>query len=188
MAKRRKKNNQKRVEVVEDTPVRIEGKRISKPNLTTRNPYRVRQEDMEEAIFRPKMQEGVLSHRASVIGDAIVYTAFGKNDDEDEEGNPLLWDFEYKDDEGGVLPAEDRDEAYAKVVQSDTGESYFIKKGPGGFFNPTGMFSEGNANKKRLGMQQWQYFRVNKKVFTYYLTFLRTKNVAWLKNAEREAV
>ena len=93
------------------------------------------------------------------------------------------------DDSDEVTVAEDRDEAYAKIVDSDTGRAYFIKRGPGGhFFNPLGLFTEGNAGKRRLGENVWKYARVNRKVFDLYLHFLRTKNQAWLNNAEREGV
>lgn len=179
MAKRTKKNKDSEVETV--------GVRINKPSPTTTNSYRVRQSDIQGAIYRPNEQKEILSNRASVIGEATVFTMAGKEDDTDENNNPVLWDLEYEDSNEVVL-AEDRNEAYAKVVESDTGRAYFIKRGNNGhFYNPIGLYSEGNSDKKRLGLNEWKFERVNRKVFDFYLSFLRSKNKAWLVNAEREA-
>jgi len=38
----------------------------------------------------------------------------------------------------------------------------------------------------KTGKKAWDFKQVNAKVFEMYLTFLRTKNRAWLTNAERE--
>ena len=50
------------------------------------------------------------------------------------------------------------------------------------------MFDEGQHNKilAKVGKNQFNFKRVNKKVFDLYTTFLRTRNLAWLNNANRE--
>ena len=46
------------------------------------------------------------------------------------------------------------------------------------------MFSEGQHSKvlSKIGKNEFNFTRVNSKVFNLYLSFLRTKNLAWLKH------
>lgn len=103
------------------------------------------------------------------------YTVFGQHDDLDEEGNPLS-----KTDKKGY--------AFIKT-SNDHNDTYFIKVGLyGKIFNPIGLYSEGRENKflSKIGKNEYNFTKVNKKVFDMYVNFLRTKNLAWLNNAERE--
>jgi hypothetical protein len=152
----------------------------SKPSRT-----RIRSSDLMTSMYSPKDQR-VRSADEAETG-TVVYTVNGKEDDKDPDGKPVLLDLEYED--GSKLLAERRDEAYAKVVVSDDRNRYYVKQGPNGkLFNPVGLYQEGNVNRKRAGESQWKYREVNKKVFDLYTQFLKTKNVAWLTNAEREVV
>lgn len=102
------------------------------------------------------------------------YTVFGQHDDIDMEGNPLT------DDEKKCL-------AYIKNLGNS--EQYYLKIGlHGKIYNPIGLYSEGKSNKflSKVGKQEYNFTKVNNKVFNMYLNFLRTKNLAWLNNAERE--
>lgn len=102
------------------------------------------------------------------------YTVLGSNSGVDNDDNPLA-----KDNKSAL--------AYVKKINND--EQYYIKVGLyGKIFNPIGMYSEGRQNKflSKIGKQEYNFTRVNEKVFDMYLNFLRTKNVAWLNNAERE--
>ena len=56
----------------------------------------------------------------------------------------------------------------------------------GEMYNPHGLF-ETNPNKmlSARGKPAWEFRRVSDKVFKYYLKFLQTRNVSWLRNAER---
>jgi len=102
------------------------------------------------------------------------YTILGSHGSIDDNDNPLA-----KDDKSAL--------AYIKNINND--EQYYIKVGLyGKVFNPIGMYSEGRQNKflSKVGKQEYNFTRVNQKVFNMYLNFLRTKNVAWLNNAERE--
>lgn len=123
---------------------------------------------MENDMFRmnPNKQETKSNYTR--------YTVFGQHDDIDMEGNPLT------DDEKKCL-------AYIKNLGNS--EQYYLKIGlHGKIYNPIGLYSEGKSNKflSKVGKQEYNFTKVNNKVFNMYLNFLRTKNLAWLNNAERE--
>lgn len=103
------------------------------------------------------------------------YTIFGKHDDLDENRNPIV--------------AKENENAFAKKVVSNTKTRYYIKTGVyGKIYNPIGLYSEGTSAKflAKTGKPAWQFKEVNSKIFDMYVSFLRTKNIAWLNNAERE--
>lgn len=103
------------------------------------------------------------------------YTIIGKQDAFDDDNNPIL-----HSDGPNVL---------AKKTVSDTKTRYFIKVGPyGKIYNPIGLFTEGRGNKflKRSGKPEWEFREVNSRVFDFYSSFLRTKNIAHINLAERE--
>ena len=82
---------------------------------------------------------------------------------------------------------------YAKktTIQSESGvkEKFYIKYDDKGFmFDPWGLYTEGTENKKLYGDESTGLLKkVSKKSFSHYLDYLRTRNKAWLHNAEREA-
>jgi len=155
---------------------------------------RVRPSDLAEAVRPIRKQEKVTvpSDRpviAYTMNDAKSMT-MNEFMHKDQDGNWVLEDVPY-DDSDNVLPAEKRDEAFAKEVFTRERVKYFVKRNSRGrFLNPMGMFSEMRHAKEMhsAGTAEWTYREVNKKVFVLYLTFLKTKNQAWLLNAEREAV
>lgn len=103
------------------------------------------------------------------------YTVFGSHTGMDDEGNPIC-----KDHTKAL--------AYSKNVNNEQ-KQYYIKVGlHGKIFNPIGLYSEGKQNKflSKIGKEEYIFRKVNSKVFDMYLNFLRTKNLAWLNNAERE--
>ena len=103
------------------------------------------------------------------------YTLFGQHDYLDNDNYPRL-----EDGTGDVL---------AKKISSNDGERYFIKLGAHGkIYNPIGLYSEGMSNKfmTKIGKKAWEFKAVSPKVFSLYTNFLKTKNIAWLRNAERE--
>tara|TARA_Y100001938_G_C8033960_1_gene402262 strand:+ start:686 stop:1117 length:432 start_codon:yes stop_codon:yes gene_type:complete len=66
---------------------------------------------------------------------------------------------------------------------------YYVKSGlDGSLFDPWGMFSEGTqaSYAKRQGKSSWTFKKVSKECFDFYNNFLKSRNAAWLKNAERE--
>lgn len=124
--------------------------------------------DIKNHIFQPKQKET----------DTKTYKAycwFGEHDHLDEDNNPVV----DKDDK----------KALAKIVTFPSGsQKFYIKVGQyGRIYNPIGMYSEGNNNKflSKIGKNAWEFKEVNKNIFDLYINFLRTKNIAWLNNAER---
>lgn len=104
----------------------------------------------------------------------IYYTMFGDHTSLDDENNPLI-------------DSKEKSLAYRKYSTNES--SYYIKVGlHGKVFNPMGLYSEGKQNKflSKIGKNEYNFAKVNSKVFNMYLNFLRTKNIAWLNNAERE--
>lgn len=103
------------------------------------------------------------------------FTVLGSQDYFDENDRPRL---------------DDEDKALAKSVTIDNRPpKYYIKIGTyGKIYNPIGLYSEGHSEKflAKIGRKQFEYKEVNKKIFDLYVSFLTTKNLAWLNNAERE--
>ena len=103
------------------------------------------------------------------------YTMFGKHDWVDEEGFPRM-DSESVD-------------TYAKSIIDENKNKFFVKRGRyGKLFNPIGIYSEGTAGKqmRHAGRPEWQFKEASQKTFDFYIRFLKTRNSAWLHNAERE--
>lgn len=107
--------------------------------------------------------------------DVSYYTILGQHDFLDSDNNPSCH--------------EDSPHVCAKKITNNTKSRFYIKTGIyGKIYNPIGLYSEGTANKMlaKVGKKAWEYKEVNSKVFDMYTSFLRTKNIAWLNNAERE--
>ena len=101
----------------------------------------------------------------------------------------ILGSQEYFDDDDRPR-IDNEDKALAKRVHTgNKTPKFYIKVGTyGKIYNPIGLYSEGKSEKflAKIGRKQFEYKEVNQKVFDMYLTFLTTKNLAWLNNAERE--
>lgn len=107
--------------------------------------------------------------------ECAYYTILGDHEELDNDNNPIVSD--------------DNDKALAKKITINGKNKFYIKIGAyGRIYNPIGMFSEGKSNKflTQSGKKAWDYREVNGKVFDMYLSFLKTKNIAWLNNAQRE--
>lgn len=125
---------------------------------------------MDDNLFRinPEQKDNLYRY--------TYFTLFGQHSDFDNDGNPTTDD-------------EKKGFAYNRLNTNDKTEQYFLKVGLyGKIFNPIGLYSEGRENKflSKVGKNEYNFTKVNKKVFDMYLNFLRTKNLAWLNNAERE--
>jgi hypothetical protein len=111
-----------------------------------------------------------------------VYTVMGKQDYiEEGSGLPCL-NVELDD-------AKENPYAHAMKVTGSSGCRFFVKQGDyGKLFNPVGPFSEGHESKvsRRTGRLKWELKEVKEKVFDFYVNFLRTKNLSYINNAERE--
>jgi|TARA_R110002020_G_scaffold264880_3_gene479661 hypothetical protein len=107
-----------------------------------------------------------------------IFTIKGKQSFLDDAGYPRL-------DES----QEDDYNAFAKKMLIGKRTKYYVKRGRHGkLFNPMGMYSEGTAKKqlRHAGRPEWEYKETTKEVFSKYIKFLKTRNIAWLNNAERE--
>jgi hypothetical protein len=148
---------------------------------TRYNRHRISQKAMQDAMHTTQGETTPLS--GPDVG-TVCYTIFGKHD-ESVNGLPVLWDVE--DAEGCIWPAEDREEAYAKRVNTQTSIIYYIRTGHDGrLFNPLSGQNESLHNKQKLGLGGRTFLRVAPNTFDMYLSFLKTKNQSWLNNAERE--
>lgn len=126
-------------------------------------------------IFQPLgKDENITEHTQSKSSESAFYTMIGDHDYLDEFKNPIA--------------QTENDKVVAKKIVN-TKPRYFVKSGPyGKLFNPIGLYSEGRGNRfiAKSGKNLWSFKEVNNKVFDMYVSFLRTKNTAWLTNAERE--
>jgi hypothetical protein len=105
--------------------------------------------------------------------DTKYYTILGNHDYIDEEDKPRT----------------EENKALARSITVNNRTRYFIKIGAyGKIFNPIGLHSEGKENKflSKIGRKEWDFKEVNMRVFDLYLNFLKSRNIAWLNNAQRE--
>lgn len=103
------------------------------------------------------------------------YTFSGDQDAFDKNNQPIA--------------LEDSKKVLAKKIEYENRTKYFVKVGTyGKIYNPIGLYSEGHANKflSKIGKKAFDFQEVSPKTFDNYLSFLKTKNLAWLHNAERE--
>lgn len=88
------------------------------------------------------------------------------------------------------------DECLAKSVYDTVSGNfkYWIKRATSGqesgdLFNPQGLFFDTLTQNKfnnRKGQSQYEFCKCNKITFNLYLRFLETKNILYLKQAQRE--
>lgn len=110
------------------------------------------------------------------------FTLSGQQDYYDNDGNPRV------NDDNNIVLAK-------RICYYDSNDNivvpktrYMIKIGAyGRIYNPIGLFSEGRGNNflKKAGKPEWRMKEVNENIFSLYLSFLKTKNVAHLTLAER---
>ena len=123
-------------------------------------------------IFKP-----VANKAESHTTKEYYYCVFGEHDFIDTDNNPRM--------------NKEAPKTLAKYIETETYKKYLIKVGTHGrIYNPMGMYSEGNEAKflAKIGKHEWSFKSVNKDIFDKYINFLRTKNIAWLNNAERDMI
>lgn len=106
--------------------------------------------------------------------DNQYYTLVGQEDFIDDENNPRL-----KQDDNRVLAK--------KTLQNKL--KYLIKlDNAGKFYNPMSPVSSVKPIKilQTISISDTRFKEVNQTAFNMYLNFLRSKNIAWINNAERE--
>lgn len=109
---------------------------------------------------------------------------------------------EYIDSEGYPRLNSDSDKTYAKIIKNKQSKSmtdkvlydrFYIKSDPNNnILNPIILYSSKNndlTSNKHLNKTckyEYTYKEVTRSVFQKYLQFLLTKNIKWLKDAQRE--
>ena len=159
---------------------------------------RISVRDLSDAIFVPEKQAKSIQESKK-----LVFTIIGKHQDTvDALGNhlrngyPLLRDLSGKNHK--VIPAEELPSAYAMSVKYGNTIKYYVKRGGDGrLYNPLGIYNEqlsmssthsSNSNAVRDGRPLYRFDEVNQKIFMNYLTFLKTRNQAWLTICQRDIV
>jgi hypothetical protein len=77
-----------------------------------------------------------------------------------------------------------------KIIRDDSTYRFYIKlDNQGKLYNPLSIYGETKQSSflDRVCRSQNKFKEVNEKAFNMYLSFLKTKNIAWFNNAEREA-
>lgn len=101
----------------------------------------------------------------------------------------ILGDHDYIEDE--KPRTNDESKALAKTITANNRTRYFVKTGAyGKLYNPLGMFNEGKETKflSKIGKNTFDFKEVNMRIFDLYVEFLRSRNIAWINNAQRELV
>lgn len=132
------------------------------------------------------MSEFVINEKTDKDDTVSVkaFTFFGMHEHEDSEGFPLL-DLD-NDDDIFTIP-----NVYAAEVSKGAKTTYYVKRGKyGKLYDPIGMYTEGKqkSQMRHAGKPEWSLKATSQKVFDQYTIYLKTKNAAWLNNAEREVV
>jgi hypothetical protein len=104
------------------------------------------------------------------------YSTINSYDFIDEDNNPRI----EKEDDARVLAKE--------KIKSDGNPKYLIRlNNHKKLYDPTVDLSENKSNDLfQYDNQNVDFKEVSKTTFNLYLSFLRTMNVSWIRNAERE--
>ena len=132
-----------------------------------------------------KITEGIhIINKEEVADEPVrvetIYTMIGSQDYLDDEYPCLHLD---------AAEAKESADAYAMQIKIGKRTKYYAKRGKHGrLFNPIGMYSEGMSRKSlgHAGRLEWRFVEISKRPFEFYRDFLRTRNLAYLNNAERE--
>jgi hypothetical protein len=104
----------------------------------------------------------------------------------------------YFDEDDNPRCDEDNNVAYAKSVKNKPSKhfsngdkfsfSFYIKTDPSkNIYDPWSIeTNKTNSFINKVCKNQWSYREVSESVFNKYVNFLKTQNVQWLNNAQRE--
>ncbi len=125
-----------------------------------------------------QMSEYYIENNKNLSDRNEYYTMLGQEDYLDHSNNPRC-------------NSELSNKLLAKKIYRDNGSyRYSIKiDNNGKIYNPLSIYGDVKQTSflDRVCRSQNKYREVNYKAFELYLQFLKTKNLAWLHNAEREA-
>ncbi len=130
------------------------------------------------------MKDQFVFHRAKkeaseqISSNTELYTLIDHQDFIDSDNNPRA-----KNDNDQVLAK--------KIIRDDGSIKYMVKRdGSGKLYNPISIYGQ-NVSRSTTFLDKtckdFKFRTVNMKIFEYYISFLKTKNLSWLYNAEREA-
>jgi hypothetical protein len=127
-------------------------------------------------LKKPEENNFIFSSKDSIkpTQDNQYYTLVGQEDFIDNENNPRI-----EKDDNRVLAK--------KTLQNKL--KYLIKlDNAGKFYNPLSPVSSIRPIKilQTISLYDNRFKEVNQTAFNMYLNFLRSKNIAWINNAERE--
>lgn len=139
---------------------------------------RMTDKDWQDAIYRPHSNEQLESlnnPNEEVEVENKFYTILGRQEFIDGDGYPRATE----DDVINHL-------AKMQVVNNRL-PRYFVKlSAHGTLVNPISPMNQMSYSIKKEEYTNGKYVEVNKRVFKFYIDFLKTKNNAYLINAERE--
>lgn len=103
----------------------------------------------------------------------------------------IISDYDFVDKENNPrINEEDDNRVLAKIKYKVNGQAKFLIKLDNSkrLFNPASPLPENKRNQllEQYSIDSSNFKEVSKKVFDYYVTFLRTSNPSWIHNAERE--
>jgi hypothetical protein len=108
----------------------------------------------------------------------VYYTIYGKHDKLDENEYP-------------IIEQDKPDLKYAKLVSANNKQEYFVKlDDTGNLYDPlnTGYSVPHRKHKLLNSDKDWQFTKVPKTCFEYYINFLKSMRKTWLSQAEREFI
>ena len=133
-----------------------------------------RSDTMDNFIFNPESK-----YSSENIDEEIVaefFTLSGMEDFLDEDDLPQT--------------KTETDSVFAKRTKRKNGTTKFTIRlsNNGKLYNPVSILGQeiNHSFLNRVCRSNNKFAEVNQKVFNWYVKFLKTKNVAWLHNAERE--
>ena len=127
-------------------------------------------------IFQKQTDKNASQEEARIEN---YFTLNGNEDFKDSDLNPCL-----KKDGPSVC-------AKKIIINDSRATRYFIRFDQRGkIYNPMSVYEDNQQNKfvNKVCKDGNRFKDVNGKVFNLYLSYLRTKNLAWLHNAEREMI
>lgn len=133
---------------------------------------KMKKEDEKDFVFQQKKIDNQNINKLDEF-----YSITGDQDYYDENNNPRLLNDDSKKTLAKKLFTEDNKPKYLIKVSTD-----------GKFFNPLNILKQrmvGSFLDRKY--RQPKFKSVSNKVFNMYLNFLKSKNLSWLYNADREA-
>lgn len=115
-----------------------------------------------------------------------------ENSDLENEFYTISGDGDFVDSDGNQrLNTETKKVCAKKLYRADGSHRFYIRlANNNSVYNPVSLYGDEKPNTflDRVVRSGYKFKEVNEKVFKMYLGFLKTKNVAWLHNAEREMI